>query len=267
MMSNRTARSALPDAEALELYQGVLAALSSSDIPFLVGGAYALCHHTGIVRHTKDLDVFVRPADAARCLDLLAEAGYHTEMIYSHWLGKVFSSDNFVDVIFSSGNGRCPVDEDWFAHARTAVVLGRSVPLCPPEEMLWQKAFVMERERFDGADVNHLLRTCGRRLDWQRLLDRFGDNYPVLLSHLILFRFVYPGEQDAVPCYVLRSLTERLFQDERPSNFALCRGPLLSRQQYLMDVEVWDYRDPRLPPWGRMTPEQITHWTAGNERP
>ena len=26
------------------------------------------------------------------------------------------------------------------------------------EESLWQKAFIMERERYDGADVAHLLR-------------------------------------------------------------------------------------------------------------
>jgi hypothetical protein len=25
------------------------------------------------------------------------------------------------------------------------------------EEMVWQKAFIMERERFDGADVVHLI--------------------------------------------------------------------------------------------------------------
>ena len=44
------------------------------------------------------------------------------------------------------------------------------VLLAPPEEMIWSKAFVCERERYDGADVNHLLRACGRQMDWQRLL-------------------------------------------------------------------------------------------------
>jgi hypothetical protein len=42
----------------------------------------------------------------------------------------------------------------------------------------------------------------------------------------------------------------------------LCRGPMLSRMQYPIDTEQWGYSDPRLPPWGRMTPEPITHWTA-----
>ena len=31
-------------------------------MPFLVGGAYAFARYTGIERHTKDFDVFVRAA-------------------------------------------------------------------------------------------------------------------------------------------------------------------------------------------------------------
>lgn len=46
-------------------------------------------------------------------------------------------------------------------------VLGIPVQLCPPEEMLWSKSYVMERERYDGAEVMHLLRALcwmGRRM-------------------------------------------------------------------------------------------------------
>jgi hypothetical protein len=44
------------------------------------------------------------------------------------------------------------VDDLWFAHATPGDVLGIPVRLCPPEEMIWSKAFIMERERYDGAD-------------------------------------------------------------------------------------------------------------------
>ena len=40
--------------------------------PFLVGGAYAFARYTGIERHTKDFDVFVRPRDFDRALDAFA---------------------------------------------------------------------------------------------------------------------------------------------------------------------------------------------------
>src|SRR5437763_1505759 len=79
-------------------------------VPFLVGGAYALNYYTGIVRHTKDFDFFVRPEDTERTLEALAaQQGLHTEMTFPHWLGKVYSGDEFCDVIFSSGNGVCRV--------------------------------------------------------------------------------------------------------------------------------------------------------------
>jgi hypothetical protein len=45
-------------------------------------------------------------------------------------------------------------------------VLGVPVRLCPPEEIIWSKAFIMERERYDGADISHLIRACQGRLDW-----------------------------------------------------------------------------------------------------
>jgi len=42
--------------------------------------------------------------------------------------------------------------------------------------MIWSKAFIMERDRYDGADIAHIIRTCGKGLDWSRLLHRFGSH-------------------------------------------------------------------------------------------
>jgi hypothetical protein len=252
------------DPAAFDFYRAALACLDGAGVPFLIGGAYALGHYTGIVRHTKDLDLFTRPGDAPRLLDVLRGCGYRTEMTFPHWLAKAFAKDDFVDVIFSSGNGMCPVDDDWFAYSSAGRVLGRDVRLIPAEEMIWQKSFIMERERFDGADVNHMLRARAASLDWRRLVARYGPHWRVLLSHLVLFGFVYPAEQRNIPDRVMADLTGRLKADAG-SELRLCRGPLLSREQYLIDTEVWGYWDPRLPPGGRMTAEQITHWTAAIE--
>ena len=61
--------------------------------------------------------------------------------------------------------------------------------------MIWTKAFVMERERYDGGDVAHLLLKCSEQLDWHRLVSRFDSHWRVLLSHLILFGYIYPSEK------------------------------------------------------------------------
>ena len=251
------------DASTLRFYRSVLDVMRQAGPPYLVGGAYAFACYTGVVRHTKDLDLFVRPADARTALDVLAAAGCRTEVTFTHWLGKAVRGDDFIDVIFSSGNGLCTVDDGWFDHAVSHTVLGRPALLCPPEEMIWQKAFIQERERFDGADVAHLIRARGRTLDWRRLLDRFGPHWRVLFSHLVLFGYVYPAEKDCIPGAVLKELTER-WQAELTAaapEVRECRGVLLSRIQYISDMERDGYPDPRLAPHGRLSAEEITAWT------
>ncbi|HXG05628.1 MAG TPA: nucleotidyltransferase [Candidatus Binatia bacterium] len=258
------------DSPAAAFYRRALGALAEAGIPFLVGGAYALERYTGIVRDTKDLDIFVRPEDCEGVLRAFDTAGFETELTYPHWLGKAFSRGDMVDIIFSSGNGCARVDEEWFRHAVEADVLGMRVGLIPVEEMIWSKAFVMERERYDGADIAHLLRARAAGLDWPRLVRRFGPHWRVLLSHLVLFGFIYPGHRADVPERVMQRLIDRLARESRwpaPAEAEpLCRGTLLSRAQYLVDVEHWGYRDARLAE-GTMSETDVACWTAAIEEP
>jgi len=299
--SNRSPRQPAPlSPEIAAFYRRAMAVLEQAGVPFLVGGAYAFAHYTGIVRHTKDFDLFILPRDFDAALAALAAGGYPVERNFPHWLGKARGEDgSFVDLIFGSGNGLTPVDEAWFRHARRGEVLGVPVRLCPAEEMLWSKAFIMERERYDGADVAHLLRCCAEELDWQRLLARFGEHWRVLLSHLVLFGYIYPAQpanaaSAALPlnaarisAAVMATLIGRLSREtfdaaegaggtagppvsglsgvSGPSADPLCRGTILSRAQYLSDIATHGYRDARLPPSGTMSPEQVEQWTAAIE--
>lgn len=240
----------------------VLKVLVESRIPFLVGGGYAMNRHTGFNRAPRDMDVFLLPSDVERALGVFAGLGYRTDLTFPHWLGKIYRGRTYVDVIFSSGNGIATVDDLWFKHAVEDFVLGQPVGLCPAEEMIWSKAFVMERNRFDGADVIHLLLAGGPGLDWPRLFDRFQSHRLVLLSHLVLFLFAYPSQKSRVPGWVWEDLLARLEVERRGSGDAgrICRGTLLSRGEYLEALEQ-GYRDARLPPDGAMTLRDVVIWT------
>ena len=255
-------RNTLPS-ETRTFYQTVMKSLTEARLPFLLGGAYALAHYTGIRRHTKDLDLFVRPEDSSRILKHFADLGCTTKLLFPHWLGKIYHGDAFADVIFSSGNGLVDVDDEWFAHAVEGTALDMPVRICPIEEMIWSKAFVMERERYDGADIAHLMRAQADAIDWQRLKLRFGDNWRLLLSYLVLFGFIYPDEAHRVPADLQEELCRRLRSEQaeprEPGH--LCRGTLLSREQFLIDIQQWDYQDARLPPHGKMSPEARARWT------
>lgn len=249
------------DLHAADVYRSVVWHLREAGIPYLVGGTYALEHHAGLVRATKDLDLFVRRADWSRVEETLAPHGVHCELVFTHWLGKARSNGHFVDLIFAGGNGLVEVDDDWLTHGVPSVVLEVPVHLVAPEEMIWSKAFVMERERFDGGDVTHILRKSAGAIDWLRLIRRFGACAAVLLSHLVLFHFVYPDLRDTIPEWVMDELWRRS-RAQNPVPQQLCRGTLLSREQYLVDVSEWGYLDAREMPVGRMTAQQIDAWTS-----
>jgi hypothetical protein len=250
---------------ATVFYRQVMRTLSEAHIPFLVGGTYAFVHYTGIARATKDLDLFVRRDSLEQAMSAIEQLGYRTEITHPHFLGKAYAGSKFVDVIFSSGNGSCAVDDWWFQHAPPGSLLGLPVRFSPIEEMIWSKAYVMERERYDGHDVAHLIRVGAGWLDWDRLMTRFGENWRVLFAHLVLFGFVYPGERDKVPTAVLETLSERLRNDAAPRDTNLCRGTLLSRSQYLHDVHELGFTDARVVPFGSMTREQTELWTRAIE--
>ena len=52
-------------------YRRTLHVLSDAAVPFLVGGSHAFLEYTGIVRNTKDFDLFLRRADIERAMDAL----------------------------------------------------------------------------------------------------------------------------------------------------------------------------------------------------
>ena len=250
--------------ETAAFYRAALQSLTDAHVPFLVGGAFAHACFTGIRRSTKDLDLFIRRDDWERVSEVMNARGWRTEMTYPHWLGKVHAGEDFIDLIFNSGNGVTPVDDRWFQHNAQADVLGVPVRLANIEDSLTSKAYIMERERFDGADVAHLIQANAERIDWRGLVERFGPNWRVLLAHLTMFGFTYPGERHRVPNWVMEALVARLAAETRQppvEDHRVCQGTLVSREQYLHDVETLGYLDGRLTPASTMTAEDIAVWT------
>jgi hypothetical protein len=254
------------DETSRNFYRAALGKLDANHLPYLVGGAYAFARYTGIERHTKDFDIFIRREDWPRAKEILEGAGYKTDLTFPHWLGKAFSEgEDFIDLIFSAGNGVAIVDEIWFEKAVDEVVLDMNVKLIPAEEMIWSKGLIMERERFDGADVAHVIHAIGTKLDWRRLIDRYAQHWRGLYAHIVLFGYIYPSDRSNVPAWVVEELTQRVLEETRQPDAAekVCYGTIISRQQYLRDINHWGYADARLRPRGNMTAEEIAHWTAG----
>lgn len=251
------------DSERAVFYVGILAALEEADVPFMIGGTHALMNYVGIKRWTKDLDLFIHPRDAQRVVALFNTMGYEAFEYVPHWLVKVHAADEIVDFIYGASNGVAMVDDVWFEYAVDGILFDHPVKIIPVEEMIWSKAFVMARDRFDGADINHLIKTRGRIMDWRRLLDRFASDWPVLFSYVVLYEYVYPSERDAIPDWVEQELND-LWRLKAGMNLPgrVTRGTRLSDAEYWTDIERWGYEDARLFPLGTLRHDEL--WAPGN---
>jgi hypothetical protein len=257
--------------EAQEFYVDLLRTLDNAQLPYLVGGGYAMAHYTGIPRQTKDLDIYIYARDRDRALEVISTAGYRTEFFYPFWIAKALPPEGgdevFMDILYNSGNGICVVDDKWFAHAVPAEVHGYPTRLVAVEEIIWSKSFVQDRDRFDGADIAHLILCRGKsKIDWDHLISRYaGGHEGVLLAHLILYRYIYPTERASVPDAVLDRLYEATRNEPKP-RAKLCRGTNLANRAFGMDIERWGFIDARLKPHGPLTPDQIAQMPPPEHR-
>lgn len=231
--------------EAHSFYREALELLHESGAPFMVGGAFAMFHYTDIYRDTKDLDIFCKPSDYPRIMKFFGYKGYKTELTDIRWLAKIFKGEHFIDLIFDTVNNICRVDDTWLEHAPEAEFEGVKVKILPPEELIWCKIYVQNRERYDGADVNHIIMRYGKNIDWKRLLFRLDQHWHLLLAQLLIFQFVYPSEyHHIIPKWLFDELIFRAQEQyELPSAVErVCRGPVIDQTQYSVDIKQWDYK-------------------------
>lgn len=223
------------------MFHDVLELLKNSRIPFAVSGAFSLRQHTGICRYTKDLDLFLTAENSAAALECLRAAGMECEIADPVWLSKAWRDGYFVDLITGMSNGLITVEDSWIQRARPAVVYGVETRVLAPEELVASKIFVAKRERFDGADIAHVIYGTYGEFDWKRELELVGQHWEMLLWSLMLFRYVYPAQSHYVPSEVWCELLTRFTREVKdPNPNGLFRGSVIDENMFAIDVEEWE---------------------------
>jgi hypothetical protein len=200
------------------------------------------------------LDILCKPADCPTILAHFRARGHRVEIEDHRWRAKVFDGDNFFDVIFASRLGNAPVSDQWFKDAPLVEVFGTTVRVIAPTELIWSKAFVQLRHRYDGADIINLILRRHQDIDWARLLAHMDLQWEVLLAHLVNFRWAYPSERDHIPRWLMAELARRLAAqlDRPPPPRRVCRGRMFSEIDYEAAINDWGFAD-------------VGHDEAGNE--
>lgn len=218
---------------AWPIYEQVIDAGIAARIPFALGGAFGLATYTGTWRNTKDLDLFVLPRHRRRWIALVGKAGltdYYEKVPYDRrWIYRATSDGVIVDTIWAMANRRAQVDAWWFSGPEVSLH-GRTVKVVPPSALLWDKLYIMQRERCDWPDVMNLLYTQGASMEWETVLERLGKDTPLLAGALSVFCWLSPG--------VARQFPEWLWDAVRLPRPGGRRSSLLNRAA-LLDTRPW----------------------------
>jgi hypothetical protein len=166
--------------------------------------------YIGLVREHKDMDLYVLPEQRAEWIGLmnqLALEDYYAQAPYDRtWIYRAYQGEALVDVIWEMANHLAEVDEEWLTRGATVELEGLRLCLLPPEELIWTKLHVLQKDRCDWPDVLNLLYATSAQMDWGQLLARLGADTPLLTGALAVYGWLCPGAAQQVPGWVWQRL-------------------------------------------------------------
>jgi hypothetical protein len=162
-----------PTFDSIEASLKKAVAALRDEVPFLLGGSLAVWARGGPeTRH--DLDFVVKPEDASRALDVLADAGMRPERPPEEWLYKAWDGEVLIDLIFSPRG--LEVDDDLIGRGEDLHVLGITIPVMALEDVMATKLLALHEQELDLTSVVRIARSVREQIDWRVLHERTKDS-------------------------------------------------------------------------------------------
>ena len=160
----------------------VAAVLKQSEIPFALGGSFAVYAHGG---HSSDHDVdfLIRHEDVDRALEALVEAGFTAERPPEDWLVKVYDDDRMVDLIHRPVE--TPVTDETLRDTEVISVEAISMPVISATQLMIHKLLSYSQHYCDFATGFPVARSLREQIDWPRVRRETADS-PYAEAFLIL---------------------------------------------------------------------------------
>src|SRR6201994_2834500 len=126
----------------------VAAALKQAEVPFALGGSFAVYAHGG---HSSDHDVdfLIREQDRDKVLADLGAAGFEVEEPPEDWLVKVYDDGRMVDLIYRPVES--PVTDETLAEAETLPVEAIAMPVASATQLMIHKLLSYTQHHCDFA--------------------------------------------------------------------------------------------------------------------
>jgi hypothetical protein len=183
------------DEGLLHTLKRVAAVLKQSDVPFVLGGSFAVYAHGG---HSSDHDVdfLIREQDKDRVLEDLAAMGFEVEEPPEDWLVKVYDDGRMVDLIFRPVES--PVTDETLADTEMLSVEAITMPVASATQLMIHKLLSYTQHHCDFATGLPVARSLREQIDWDRVRREtakspYAEAFLVLLDRLDVVPF--PSEQ------------------------------------------------------------------------
>lgn len=196
--------------EHWRVYKCVLDRVCAANIPFALGGGLALGVYTEKFRRSKDIDLYILPEHREPIIGMMTECGlddyFHVKEYVRDWIYRGHIDDVIVDAIWAMANKRAVVDKRWLTGGPKVQMFGQEFRVIPPEELMWSKLYVLQKDRCDWPDIMNLMYAAGPTLDWPHLLERVAEDVPLVKGVLSVFSWVSPERAALIPASVWETL-------------------------------------------------------------
>ena len=175
----------------------VAAVLKQSEIPFALGGSFAVYAHGG---HSSDHDVdfLIREQDKEPALAELAKVGFRVEQPPEDWLVKVYDEDRMVDLIYRPVES--PVTDATLRDTEMLPVEAITMPVISATQLMIHKLLSYTQHHCDFATGLPVARSLREQIDWVRVRTEsvrspYAEAFLLLLDRLDV---VPQPEQDPI---------------------------------------------------------------------
>ena len=158
-----------PFGQITESLKRVAGSLREAEVPFLLGGGLAVWARGG-PQTGHDLDLMIKPEDAARALQVLQDAGMRAEKPPEGWLYKAWDGDTLIDLIFEPIGE--PVDDEMFERAEELEVLAVPMLVMSLEDVMVTRLKTLDEHELDFERPLEFARSLRERIDWDDVRKR-----------------------------------------------------------------------------------------------
>jgi hypothetical protein len=166
----------------LETVRTCAAALRDAGVPHALAGGLAVWARGG-PKTEHDVDFLVRPEDAERGQQALADAGLRPVDPPEDWLLKAFDDEVLVDLIFRPSGG--PVTQEWLDRAEELEVMAIRMPVASLDDVLVTKLLSLSEQEPDFGPSLEIARSVREQIDWDAVRAR-TEHSPFAKAFLLL---------------------------------------------------------------------------------